>query len=600
MSQEGTIVVRVAGESGEGIVTTGNIFARVAANSGHNILTFQTFPAEILGGHVLFQVRIGIGQRPVESIGDTVDAVVALNQEACDKHYDLIRDGGAMIYDADAVSLDGIDDADKRNIRLLGVPMDEIADEINVGAKAGKNLIMIGVLVQVFGLTHETAKEVVIRRLGKRKHLLEANLRGLKTGFEWAEANVPTLKDMHLGEEADRHAERLVVTGNQALAMGALAGKLNFYAGYPITPASDIMEFLARELPKFGGDMVQAEDEMAAIAMCMGASFAGARAMTATSGPGMALMLELLGHASMTEVPMVLANVQRAGPSTGMPTKTAQADLWMALYGGNDEAPRIVVAPTSVSDCFHQAINALNMAERYQVPVVILSDQALSARLQTIAPWNPEDLPHLERVVAEPVEDDRDYARYKITEDGISPMAIPGTAGAYYTAEGLEHLETGAPNYDPEQHVARMDKRWRKLETAYQEYRQWPGMWNVFGEEGKLDVGVICWGASEGVVYEAVMRHTEKGDKVGAFVPKILSPLPREELLEFAGRCKKILVPELNSRGQLAKLLRAELGIESESLNKYEGLPFMPGEIEAKIDSLLDGKRKSKPKSKKK
>ena len=582
MREMDSLSVRVAGESGEGIVTVGDIIAWVAGTSGHWVYTFRTFPAEILGGHVVFQVRIGM--EPVDSIGDDIDVVVALNQEASDKHYRLIRDGGAMIYDSDVVSDAGLE---RDSVRLVGVPMNLLAKEIGVGAKAGKNLIMIGAVAQMLGMSHDTAEEVVIRRLGKRKELLEANLLGLKTGYDWAEANVKaSFDDLHLPQVA-RRDERLILTGNQALSMGALAAGLKFFAGYPITPASDIMEFLAVELPRFGGVMVQAEDEMAAMAMCMGASFSGQRAMTATSGPGMALMLELLGHASMSEVPVVLVNIQRAGPSTGMPTKTAQADLWMALYGGNDEAPRIVLAPTTVSDCFTQMVNALNMAERYQMPVVVLSDQALSSRLETIEPWELENLPRLERVVADAPKDDEAYLRYKLTDDGISPMALPGTPGAYYTAEGLEHLESGAPNYEPEQHTIMMEKRWRKLETAYQEYRRWPDMWERFGADTP-DVGVICWGATEGAVREAVARQVRRGRRVSAFVPKVLCPLPREELLDFVAGCKAVLVPEVNMRGQLAGALRSELGIDSYRLNKYAGLPFTPGEIEAKIDALYE------------
>lgn len=580
MSANESLSVRIAGESGEGIVTVGEIIARVAGASGHWVYTFRTFPAEILGGHVVFQVRIG--SEKVHSIGDELDIVVALNQEASDKHFDLIRDGGAMIYDSDAVR---DSDLPRDRVRLVGVPMNQLAKEIGVGAKAGKNLIMIGAAAQVFGLSHEVAKQVVIKRLGKRKDLLEANLLGLQTGYEWTEKNIGhALDDLHLGVR-ERHDEWLIVTGNQALAMGALAAGLKFFAGYPITPASDIMEFLAAELPKFGGTMVQAEDEMAALAMCMGASYSGQRAMTATSGPGMALMLELMGHASMTEVPVVVANVQRAGPSTGMPTKTAQADLWMAVYGGNDEPPRIVIAPSTVRDCFVQTVNAINMAERYQIPVVILSDQALSSRVETIEPWDLDNIPRLERVVAGPHDGKGDYLRYRITEDGISPMALPGTPGTYYTAEGLEHLESGAPNYEPAQHRVMMDKRWRKLETAYQEYRTWPDMWDRFGADDP-DVGVICWGATEGAVREAVMRQNMRGRRVAAFVPKVLNPLPREELLDFAEACKAVMVPELNARAQLAKLLLSELRIESETLNKYEGLPFTPGEIEAKLDEI--------------
>lgn len=581
MTKDGSIVVRVGGESGEGIVTIGDLFTRIAAYHGHWIYTFRTFPAEILGGHVVFQVRIGAER--LHAVGDAIDVVVGLNQESYEKHYDLISDGGAFIYNTDAVTVE-----EDNRIRLIGVPMDALAKEIGVGARAGRNIIMIGALVAIFDMDCAHAEAVIHRRLGKRKDLLETNLESLRKGYRWAQENLPSSKNLALPKLTKRGGDRLILTGNQAIAIGALAGGLRFYAGYPITPATDIMEFLAGVLPSFGGTLLQAEDEIAAISMVVGASYSGARAMTATSGPGIALMQEMIGHASMTEIPVVIVNVQRAGPSTGMPTKTAQADLWMALYGGNDESPRVVIAPTSVEDCYYQIINALNIAERYQMPVILLSGQALSSRIESIPPIPVKDLPYLERIIAEPEKnDDGAYQRYAITGDGISPMALPGTLGLQYTAEGLEHLETGAPNYDPRQHEAMMNKRWRKLETVYQDYRTWPGTITTIGADDP-DLGIITWGATEGPVREAIMRSLAAGHRVAAFVPKVLSPLPREELLAFVGRCKAILIPELNSQGQFAKLLRAELCIEGHTLNKYQGLPFFTREIEAKIHEILE------------
>ncbi len=581
MTNDGSIVVRIGGESGEGIVTIGDLFTRIAAYHGHWVYTFRTFPAEILGGHVVFQIRVG--SEPLHAIGDEIDVVVGLNQEAFQKHYDLICDGGAFIYNADAVVIQEDD-----RVRQIGVPMDTLAKEIGVGARAGRNIIMTGALAAIFGMSCDHAETMIRKRLGKSQELLEMNVLSLRAGYEWVEDNLPDSLGLALPELAERGGDRMILTGNQALAVGALAGGLTFFAGYPITPATDIMEFLAGTLPSAGGTLVQAEDEIASISMCVGASYSGARAMTATSGPGLALMQEMIGHASMTEIPVVVVDVQRAGPSTGMPTKTAQADLWMAVFGGNDEGPRIVIAPTSVEDCYYQAINALNMAERYQIPVILLSDQALSSRIESIPPLPVNDVPHLPRLVARPGQNgDGTYQRYAVTEDGISPMALPGTPGLQYTAEGLEHLETGAPNYEPDQHVRMMNKRWRKLETAYQDYRTWPGMFSLFGAEDP-DLGIITWGSAEGPVREAIARAQAAGRKVAAFVPKVLSPLPREELLAFAEKCRAILIPELNSQGQFARLLRSELCIEGHMVNKYEGLPFFAKEIEAKIHEICE------------
>jgi 2-oxoglutarate ferredoxin oxidoreductase subunit alpha len=586
MSKDGSLVIRIGGESGEGIVTIGDLLTRIAALSGCWVYTFRTFPAEILGGHVVFQMRVG-GQ-PLRSVGDEIDVVVGMNQEAYEKHFHLIHEGGVFIYDSSDVRVEP-----SEHVRLIEVPVGDLANEIGVGAKTGKNIIMIGALAQLLGLSHERAEQVIRRELGRRADLLPANLLSLKTGYEWAAANLEPQPDLILPTIEWADDNRLAITGNQALALGALAAGLKFYAGYPITPATDIMELLAAHLPGMGGTLIQAEDEIAAFGMCMGASFAGQRAMTATSGPGMALMLELLGHASMSEVPVVLVDVQRAGPSTGMPTKTAQADLWMALYGGNDEAPRIVIAPTSVEDCFYQMVNAFNLAERFQMPAIVLGDQALASRIETIPDFRLSEVTLLERLTPDPSRygsgngGGNGYERYAITESGVSPMSIPGMAGLHYTAEGLEHLEGGEPNYDPQQHAAMTDKRWRKLESAYQEYRTWPDMFSVYGAD-RPDLGIITWGSSEGAVREAIARQLARGRRVAAFVPKVLSPLPREELLEFANGCQAILIPELNSRGQFAGLLRSELGIDGYRLNKYQGLPFFAGEIEDKINQIYD------------
>ncbi len=344
---QNSLTVRVGGDSAAGgIVTTGEVFARIAAYAGLEVYTTRTIPAEIKGGHVMFQARIA--PEAVWSQGDVLDMLIAFDQESIDRYYKLVRPGGILIYnsnDSQAPAIDGI--------VQYGLPLNDLAKSINF--QRGRNIITIGAMVKLFGLAFETAKAVVEKQLGRKKEMLEQNLLALQTGFEYIEQNVTKTAPYHLTpKDGAKEQERLVISGNQALAMGSIAAGCRFYAGYPITPATDIMEFLAGEFPRIGGTVIQAEDEIAAIAMTFGASYDGVRSMTATSGPGLSLMVEMLGHATMAEIPMVVVDVQRAGPSTGMPTKVSQGDLRISVFGAHDDAPRIVVAPVSVEDNFYQ------------------------------------------------------------------------------------------------------------------------------------------------------------------------------------------------------------------------------------------------------
>jgi 2-oxoglutarate ferredoxin oxidoreductase subunit alpha len=575
------MVMRIGGESGEGIVTIGEIFVRIAAFSGLEVYTFRTFPAEILGGHVTFQARIA--DRPVLSQGDDIDVLVSLNQEGYDKHIGELRPGGLVLYDSTAVTpTSGAEDH-----LLYAIPVDDLARSIDF--TRGRNLVMIGAMVQMFGLPLDKAEQMVHRRLGRFKDLLPRNLEALDLGYNYAQKNFtrrpPVYLESPLKEET---SEGLVMTGNQALALGAIAAGCRVYAGYPITPATDIMEFLAKELPKVGGVVVQAEDEIAAINMTIGASFAGARAMTATSGPGLALMTEALGLASMTEVSVVVVDVQRAGPSTGMPTKTAQGDLYLAFYAGNDEAPRFAVAPSSVEDCFYQMINAFNLAERYQMPVIVLSDQSLAPRVETCRPFQLDQIELFDRELADPSGDDT-FQRYKITEAGVSPMSIPGMKGGHYTAEGLEHNEKGNPNYTPDMHQAMMEKRWQKVEMARRQLTLWPNVVEEWGDDDAA-IAIMGWGSSLGPVQEAMARAQAEGYKVAALFPKVLFPMLDFQIRRFIKGRRAIIIPELNQLGQFAQVIEHRYthelirdGIEIVPLNKYQGLPFRPVEIFEKI-----------------
>lgn len=587
------ITVRVGGDSATGgIVTTGEIVARIAAFSGLEIYTTRTIPAEIKGGHVMFQLRAS--EEPVYSQGDDVDMLIAFDQESIDNYYSLIKPTGVLIYNAN----DGKPPAaNGGGIKQYGLPLNDIAKKINFSR--GRNIITIGAMVKLFDLPYDKAEEVVRRQLGRKKELLDQNLLALKTGYEYVESNIAKESPYHLIPETGVvEQERLVMSGNQALSIGAIAAGCRFYAGYPITPASDIMEFLAAEFPQIGGTMIQAEDEIAAINMCLGGSYAGARSMTATSGPGIALMVEALGHATMTEIPLVVVDVQRAGPSTGMPTKVSQGDLRLAIFGAADDAPRIVVAPVSVEDCFYQIVHAFNLAEKYQTPVIFLSDQDMSVRVVTIPPFDLSRVKLEPRVLWDPSNvshngangngsGGREYLRYKVTEDGISPMSLPGMPGGQYTAEGLEKEESGAPAYTVELHTRNFHKRARKLANALKDYEAWE-MYETFGDMD-ASVAIVGWGSTIGPVKEAVLRAQSEGMPVAVLYPKLLFPLPVQHLGEFIAKREKIIVPELNYAGQFGRMLQAQFEREILHLTRYGGTPLAARDVYDKIKQVYEG-----------
>ncbi|MGE5141220.1 MAG: 2-oxoacid:acceptor oxidoreductase subunit alpha [Rudaea sp.] len=579
------LTVRVGGDSAAGgIVTTGEIFARIAAFSGLEIYTTRTIPAEIKGGHVMFQVRAST--ESVDSQGDDLDMLIAFDQMSIDRYYDLIKPGGFLIYNAN----DGKPPA-PNGVKQYGLPLNDLAKSINF--TRGRNIITIGAMVKLFGLEYERAAEVVRRQLGRKKELLDQNLLALQTGYEYVEQNIAKESPYHLlPPEGGIREDRLVMSGNQALSMGAIAGGCRFYAGYPITPASDIMEFLAAEFPQVGGTMIQAEDEIAAITMAVGASYGGARSMTATSGPGLALMVEMLGHATMTEVPVVVVDVQRAGPSTGMPTKVSQGDLRLSIFGGNDDAPRLVVAAVSVEDCFYQMVNAFNLAEKYQTPVIFLTDQDMSVRVVTVPPFDLSRVKLEPRLLWQPNgdgngADGQPYLRYRITENGVSPMSLPGMKGGQYTAEGLEKMESGAPEYTPELHTRNFHKRDRKLKNALQDYRDW----HMYDESGPKDapVAILGWGSTLGPVCEAAEQATAEGMPVAFLYPKLLYPLPHDHIAEFIADREAVIIPELNYSGQFARMLQADFGREFIRLNKYGGIPFTKRDVYNKIKEVYAG-----------
>src|SRR6266516_2522375 len=586
------ITIRIGGESGEGTISGGDLIALGAARWGYHVYTFRTFPAEILGGPCMFQVRLG--DQPIKSMGDYPDVLVCLNKEAYDRNISDLRHGGVLVYDPADFTPDAGD------FIAYAIPFNELARK-EVQLFQTKNMIVIGAISALFGPPLEALVQVVESKLSRSRKanpvLMEKNMLSLEIAMKYVHKQLYKRDPFKLGPV--EKADRVVLNGNQAVVAGALAAKCGFFAGYPITPASDIMEALAKELPQVGGTFMQAEDEIAALASVLGASFGGVRSMTATSGPGFSLMTELIGYASMAELPAVIVDAQRAGPSTGMPTKMEQSDLSFALHASRGDTPRMIVAPANVADCYSLIITAFNMAERYQMPVIFLTDQSLTARVESVdrSAFKPIEVEGRLQVsvnghaangyvssnghaeMAEALA--HSYARYANTASGISPITAPGAGGVPYVATGLEHNEHGHPDYEPEDHTAMMQKRFRKLATAAKELPK-P---KRYGDEDAT-IGIIGWGSTEGAIHEAIDRARAKGYKVASLHPRILSPLPDDAIRDFIRSVEKVIVPECNYSGQLANLLGAKFGLQAIRVNKFGGIPFTAGEILRAIEEV--------------
>jgi len=611
MAQRDDLVIRVAGEAGEGVLSTGQLLTLAAARAGYAVLTDSVPPAEIKGGHSLFQIRIA--PHRLRARGDVVDILLAFNQEAFDRNINELRDGGLLVYDSGELTpLDSGGRYEQHALPLTDIAKNELKFEL------GKNVVAVGALAALFGLSADHIRELLRQRFARKgEDILNKNYAALDAGFGYVGRNIPERGALQVQPGAPTEYRKLVVSGNQAIAMGSLAGGCRVYAGYPITPATDIMEFLAAELPKVGGSVVQAEDEMSAIGMAIGSSYAGKKSMTATSGPGLSLMVELMGLAGMAEIPLVIVDAQRVGPSTGMPTRQEQGDLFLAALGGHGEIQRVVLAPVSVADCFTQAVNAFNLAEQFQMPVLLLTDTILAVRTEGIPAPDLATLEIVDRAtyagspaatesvangtsangasanaaasangagVAPGIESG--YKRYTFTESGVSPMAIPGTEGGQYVATGLEHNEAGRPRSDGGNHVAMTDKRFHKMEMA----RRAAPPAHTYGDP-EAEIGVLCWGPAFGMVVEAIDILAQRGIKVSALAPRMLWPLPDQQLKPFIESKRIVLVPEMNYSGQFAQLVRARYLSDVRSVTEYSGAAFQVSRLVQEIEGVVQHAR---------
>lgn len=577
-------VIRIAGNSQDGIQAIGGFLARLAGRSEQEVMTFMTIPATISGGPSIFQVRIGSGE--VLSSGDDADVLLAFYQHSYEGHISSLKKGGIVLYDSDHVEAKPELLADYHHV---GVPISGLTVEA-IGGTAkdkGKNIFSLGLIAKMFDLNVPKLEKLVGERFtGKDPSILNNALAAFHAGYSHSLGNI--IETFKFVDAAKKSGHQVVMNGNEAIGLGLIAAGIRFGAGYPITPWSDIMELLRRELPRYGGTFVQCEDEIASISMAIGASYAGRVAVTGSSGPGISLKTEALGWAVMAEIPLIIVDIQRGGPSTGMPTNVEQSDLNIACFGGHGDSPRVVIAPANVEDCFYMAIEAVNIARKYNVPVILISDQAIATRIEAF------EEPNLEKVCQDISPDLTPVADYKPYDlapaDGFAPRVVPGTrieSGKYPIATGLEHDELGHPTGSPKLHTQMTAKRRKKLQALGASLPT-PKLHGP--SEG--NVLLIGWGSTEGPIKEAVDRARAAGDSVSSIHLRHINPLPPGLENIFAG-FNHVLVVEMNDEGlygygQLGGLLRARYGDPKiRGLNKTDGLTFKVKEIVEKARATV-------------
>jgi 2-oxoglutarate/2-oxoacid ferredoxin oxidoreductase subunit alpha len=574
------ITVRFSGIAGDGVVTCGLVVARAAASMGLDVMVNDIFSAEIRGkGKSTTTVRFA--NETVNSMGDGVEVLIGLAGKESIDEVEAVRPGGCVIYGSsipgDLPEDDSLAAQIRPDIHGFGVPLRKLAN-LATGSNRGRNFVAIGALCYLYTLPYEPFLGLIEDLFGRKgQRVVDMNKKAFELGVEYCRENYPLTFTFEAGENPE--GEKSLWTGNQAIAQGAMDSGLRFFAGYPITPATKVMELCAKDLPKMGGWTIQVEDEIAAIANVMGAFFAGKRSMTATSGPGLALMSEMIGLGVMAEIPAVIVDVQRGGPSTGMPTKVEQGDLNIALYGGAGDCPRVVMAPSTVKECYEGIQQGLDIAEEYQTPVIFLSDLFLGQRTVTTDLQTHVDRDRCTR--RKPATEDlAGYQRFKNTKDGVSPLLVPGEEGGFYTITGLEHTESGAPNYESDIHLAMTEKRYRKFESLAATLE--PA--EVLGD-GDAPIGIATWGSTLGAVIDGMALAKAEGAPSKVIKSIMINPQHEESFRAFFRSCKRIIVFEMNFEGQYASLLKSRYGIKPVEVHIPSVDPVSPRKV---ADTIIE------------
>lgn len=579
------LVIGMAGSGGDGIVSAGESLIAAAAYEGYHAIMTKSFGSQVRGGESSCRVRLST--KRVHNPGGTLDVAVALDWEDFLKFGAELPVSGStvVIYEAKtgvapgAIPLAGV--APKE---VFAVPIAEMAKQAG-GSDKTKNTVVLGLVAGWFGI----AREAILRGLDKRfakkgPEVLAANEKAFSLGEQFAKEH-PLATPRAMDRPTAQPGAKMLTDGNDICAAAAIFSGCEFFSGYPITPSSEVMQFFTREVWRYGGAALQCEDEIAGIGAALGASFAGKKAMTATSGPGMSLKTEILGLASIAELPLVVLNVQRGGPSTGLPTKPEQSDLFQAAFSAHGDVLRPVLAPTCVADTFDVTVEAFNLAERYQTPVILLSDQEVAQRKETVDPIDTSRFRIESRKLPTGTEL-TDYARFRMTEDGVSPISHPGMFGGNYQGAGIEHNEQGNPTASGKVHAAMNEKRFRKLAPLKQRR-------DLFQIEGDPDakLALVGWGSTAGVCREAYARAVAKGLDVKLLVPWLVYPVAEDVYRDFFRSVRAGFVVELSHQGQLYRVLRMFVDVPSGVVPfcRSGANPFQPGEVVAKLRAAAEG-----------
>jgi 2-oxoglutarate/2-oxoacid ferredoxin oxidoreductase subunit alpha len=586
--------IAIGGEAGQGIATPGDILARIFARRGLHLNAYNAYQSIIRGGHTFLTIRAG--DAPVTNMGDKLDVLIPLNQDTMDRHLKLLKAGACVIYDGD--KLKPGDRAE--GVQLCPMPMKQLC-----GAnKLGGNTVAVAATLQMLGIEFGPLEEVLTRQFKKKGDAVIAeNVNIARAGYDYAASNFKAfpVKAPKLGKGLG------VVTGNQAIALGGAAAGVKFYAAYPMSPSTGVLMWMAAHARQLGIMVRQVEDEIGVMNMVIGAAQTGCRAMCATSGGGFALMTEAIGMAGMIETPVVCVDVQRAGPATGVPTKTEQGDLWQVLGAGHGDYPRLIVAPIDQLDLFKTIPELFNLCDKYQCPGLVLSDLLISEGTSSVDPAEldfnvkidrgeiifPNGNGHGNGETQNPFGgcNDDAYWRYKNTESGISPRAVPGVPGHIHVAATDEHDEDGTLISDeftnPVKRRMMVEKRARKMETALAQIAP-P---QLFGP-ANAQVTLVGWGSTQGVIREAVEKLAgDEGIVANQLHVRWIVPFHAAEITRILSRSKRVIIVENNFSGQFARYLRSETGLEAHGfIRKYDGEPFMPHHIVDSVKEQLAGK----------
>ncbi|MBV5103585.1 2-oxoacid:acceptor oxidoreductase subunit alpha [Mammaliicoccus sciuri] len=566
---------KVGGQQGEGIESTGEIFATAMNRQGYYLYGYRHFSSRIKGGHTNNKIRVS--SKPVRAISDDLDILIAFDQETIEVNYHEMLEGSIIIADEKAKPQNPEDS----KAQLVSLPFTGVAKEL--GTALMKNMVAVGATCAVMDLDTKVFESLIKDLFGKKgESVVDLNIQALNEGYRLMSEQMDDLQSEHTIEPTDSEGH-LFMIGNDAIGLGAVAAGVRFMAAYPITPASEIMEYMIDRLPALGGTVIQTEDEIAACTMAIGSNYAGVRSFTSSAGPGLSLMMESIGLSGMTETPLVIVNTQRGGPSTGLPTKQEQSDLMQMIYGTHGDIPKIVLAPTSASDAFYLTVEAFNLAEEYQCPVILLSDLQLSLGKQTVESLDYSKVEIRRGALVEgdleKQEDKAYFKRYALTDSGVSPRILPGTIGGIHHVTGVEHDEEGKPSESAENRQKQMDKRMRK--TAQLLINDPVESNEKYEEADILYVGFI---STAGAIEEAISRLDQQNVKVNHIQIRQLHPFPSDVVQEAFNKAKKVVVAEHNYQGQLSNIIKMNINHQNKIINqtKYDGTPFLPHEIEDK------------------